>query len=226
MTAEDQRRECCYPIIDWNTVEDRLARLSPMIQSIIRAKTKSFFEASIEDNLQSLSRGSNFHGAGYDGPKGLDIIDHHIAGAHDSHITAAPLEKLKFIRRCGGVPAYIQEVLVPEVLTKLITEDMGVSDCQARSVLKKSKEIGKLLNETEAQCLPIPTIAASMLGGPNGANGDQNGFAHVGNNGNGNMEAQLASSNPMVQHDQLPDLNCPTEHAAANGDTGLRLGQG
>ena len=73
----------------------------------------------------------------------------YIAGAHGPHITVASLKKTEFIRHCGGVPAYIQEVLVPEVVTKLIAEDINVSDCQARAVLQKSKEIGELLNEIE-----------------------------------------------------------------------------
>ncbi|KAI1949847.1 hypothetical protein LOZ57_002325 [Ophidiomyces ophidiicola] len=149
MTAESQRRERGYPVINWDTIEDRLTRLGSMIHSIIRAKTKSFFETSIENNLQSLSRGSDFHCAGYYGPKGLEIIGQHIARVHCSHITAVSSTKLQFIRRCGGVPAYIQEVLVPEVLTKLIGKDMGMGDCQARSVLEGSKEIGELLNGFE-----------------------------------------------------------------------------
>ncbi len=48
-----------------------------------------------------------------------------------------------------GVALYVQEVLVPEMATLLVKEDMGVNDVEARSILEESTEIGEILNEGE-----------------------------------------------------------------------------
>jgi hypothetical protein len=46
----------------------------------------------------------------------------------------------------GGVSAFIQQVLVPEVAVRLIAEDMKVSELAAFKILEESVEIGEKLN--------------------------------------------------------------------------------
>lgn len=46
-----------------------------------------------------------------------------------------------------GVSGYVQAVLVPELTTLLVKEDMGVDDEEARQIIQDSMEIGDLLNQ-------------------------------------------------------------------------------
>ena len=50
----------------------------------------------------------------------------------------------------GGVPTYVQEVLIPEILSIFVAEDMDVGRDEARSILEKSREIGEILNADDA----------------------------------------------------------------------------
>ena len=53
-----------------------------------------------------------------------------------------------------GVVAYVQEVLVPELLVMLVKEDLCIKDeAQARQVLEESTEIGDLLNPEDGDRL-------------------------------------------------------------------------
>ena len=47
----------------------------------------------------------------------------------------------------GGVLAYVQAVLVPELAMRLIMEDMRIGVERAREVLCESAELGDLVNE-------------------------------------------------------------------------------
>lgn len=49
----------------------------------------------------------------------------------------------------GGVAAFIQTVLVPELGVRLIMEDMNVRETKARAILDESREIGEKLNMDE-----------------------------------------------------------------------------
>lgn len=49
----------------------------------------------------------------------------------------------------GGVAAFIQTVLVPELAVRLIMEDMDVREAKARIILDESREIGEKLNMDE-----------------------------------------------------------------------------
>lgn len=49
----------------------------------------------------------------------------------------------------GGVAAFIQTVLVPELGVRLIMEDMDVEEAEARIILDESREIGEKLNMDE-----------------------------------------------------------------------------
>lgn len=46
-----------------------------------------------------------------------------------------------------GVSGYVQAVLVPELTTILVKEDMDVDDEEARRIMQDSMEIGDLLNQ-------------------------------------------------------------------------------
>ena len=48
-----------------------------------------------------------------------------------------------------GYSLYVQAVLVPELATRLVMEDMGVGEKAARGILKESSWVGDLLCEDE-----------------------------------------------------------------------------
>lgn len=51
----------------------------------------------------------------------------------------------------GGVSAFVQHVLVPEVGVRLIAEDMGVGEAEAARILEDSVDIGEKLHPTAEQ---------------------------------------------------------------------------
>lgn len=55
----------------------------------------------------------------------------------------------KLIAGSGGVSGYVQAVLVPELATLLVMEDMDVGKERAIDILSESIEIGDLVNEEE-----------------------------------------------------------------------------
>lgn len=56
----------------------------------------------------------------------------------------------------GGVSAFVQAVLTPELAVMLVKEDMKTDDEGARAVLRDSAEIGHLLNEEEDEVIQDP----------------------------------------------------------------------
>ena len=68
-----------------------------------------------------------------------------------------PLRRLartdKLVVSGGGVPAYIQAVLIPELTIALVKEDMGVDEEGARAMLRDSADLGELVNEEEEEVL-------------------------------------------------------------------------
>ena len=61
----------------------------------------------------------------------------------------------------GGVSAFVQSVLVPELGVRLVMEDMKIAEDKARAVVKATVEIGELINDEEGE------------GGGGGANGGE-----------------------------------------------------
>lgn len=60
----------------------------------------------------------------------------------------------------GGVSAFVQAVLTPELAVMLVKEDMKTDDEGARAVLRDSAEVGHLLNEEEDEVIQDPESEA------------------------------------------------------------------
>lgn len=56
----------------------------------------------------------------------------------------------------GGVSAFVQAVLTPELAVMLVKEDMKTDDEDARAILRDSAEVGHLLNEEEDEVIQDP----------------------------------------------------------------------
>ena len=55
----------------------------------------------------------------------------------------------KLVAAGGGIPGFVQGVLVPELATRLVMDDMGTDQDGARVIMKESADIGGLLCEEE-----------------------------------------------------------------------------
>ena len=82
---------------------------------------------------------------GYYGPRGSELISEIVMKRLGDKIRKKEnlLESLKF---CGGVMGYISAVIVPEVGTLLIMEDMGVERAEAKKVMRESVTYGNVVN--------------------------------------------------------------------------------
>ena len=69
----------------------------------------------------------------------------------------------KLISAGGGVSAYVQAVLVPELATALIKEDMGVNEDRAREIVKESAALGELVNEEEGDVIDAEEVERKRL---------------------------------------------------------------
>ena len=70
-----------------------------------------------------------------------------------------PLRRLaktdKLIVASGGVSAFVQAVLVPELTVSLVKEDMRVDDEAARQIIRESSKLGELVNEEEEEVVTL-----------------------------------------------------------------------
>ncbi|KAL2368948.1 hypothetical protein BDBG_04216 [Blastomyces gilchristii SLH14081] len=90
---------------------------------------------------------SFYHNLEYYGPKAADILGEEIAYLFTSDLREAAIQK-SLVQKCG-IAMYILKMLVPEVLTKFVAEDMMIDDDKTRSILEQSNRIGECLNNSE-----------------------------------------------------------------------------
>ncbi|EON62013.1 hypothetical protein W97_01232 [Coniosporium apollinis CBS 100218] len=146
-----------YPPINWARLPTRMRRHNAFIESILEQRVPSHFRDRLAEKvskgenrslMQTLKSGaSETLTPGYYGPKGARVMMDHITKTFSAAIrTRAGSDRLI---ASGGVSGYIQAVLVPELATRLVMDDMGVGEARAREVLAESIEIGELLNEQE-----------------------------------------------------------------------------
>jgi len=65
----------------------------------------------------------------------------------------------RLISAGGGVPQYIQLVLIPELIVMLVKEDMKVDDEEARVIVAESDAMGLMLNGEEDEGDEVRKIA-------------------------------------------------------------------
>jgi len=88
---------------------------------------------------------------GYYGSKGAGIMMEYLI----EHFQR-PLRRLaqgdKVVVAGGGVSGFVQRVLVPELVVRLVGEDMGIRDEEeVRRVVEEGAELGALLCEEEEE---------------------------------------------------------------------------
>ncbi|KAI9776889.1 MAG: hypothetical protein M1839_009337 [Geoglossum umbratile] len=132
-----------YPKIDWEFLPTRFKNFRPALDQVLSKGVQS-------DNFPrkpgpSITDQITLATAGYYGSRGLDLMTNYIALSYAHQIRAVAPRHTLIID--SGVASYILTVLAPELATQLIKDDMGISEEQARVVLRESTELGELLND-------------------------------------------------------------------------------
>lgn len=84
---------------------------------------------------------------GYYGPRGGQLFEEKILSRFSGLIRQ--LAGRDSIMASRGVSEYIQGVLVPELATLLIMQDMSVDSEAARKIMRESTEMGELINDEQ-----------------------------------------------------------------------------
>ncbi|KAK3080456.1 hypothetical protein LTS18_001225 [Coniosporium uncinatum] len=168
-TAEATYRERGYPSIEWAQLRSRLSKHLPHLQAILNGQATSFYRQQLQDRInagekRTLAAASDEIMAsltpGYYGARGARVMMEFVLSQLAPRIrTLAGSDRL--VASAGGVSRYVQSVLVPELATRLVMQDMDVSEVRAMQVLEESGEIGELVNEDldEATQMPLPQLA-------------------------------------------------------------------
>lgn len=158
--AREQWRVRRYPEIDWARLDLRMhkrhARLRRIISGGIRSTYRQELAQQIADRAtksaaQRAEDRTSDTSAGYYGPRGQRMMMKDIV----SHLAESLREASKsddLMMAAGtnaGLAGFVQRVLVPEMATDLIMEDMKVGRGKAGVVLAESKELGEILNDEE-----------------------------------------------------------------------------
>jgi len=148
-TAKQTWEESGYPTIDWSALDSRISTHHSFIKTLINGTDSHFRRALTEKVDQGKDRNlftmtTNLT-PGYYGNRGLRVISENIMGRFTKLLKKRMVEDRVMSAR--GFTPFVQMVLVPEVVTRLIMEDLDVGEERAREVLGESVEVGELLCE-------------------------------------------------------------------------------
>ncbi|KAL2449909.1 hypothetical protein ABEF95_014578 [Exophiala dermatitidis] len=156
--AHEQWHDRGYPDINWDNFETvRIPPKLPVLKEIINRSTPSYYLDQLDEKIKA-ARGNrkavklylnegivDVAKQGYYGPKGARVM----VGAIMTELTKPLNQALKSdsALRAAGVGGYVNAVLVPELTSLLVKEDMKLKNGEeARNVLDESSQIGALLN--------------------------------------------------------------------------------
>lgn len=138
---------------DFQMVRSRIIRLIPNVRKMISRRKESEFlidiraKTSRRNAAAPMTMMTMFEDAqpGYYGPRGSELISEIVMKRLGDKIRnrESLLESLKF---CGGVMGYISAIIVPEIGTLLIMDDMGVERTEAKKIMRESVSYGNVVN--------------------------------------------------------------------------------
>ncbi|KAF8469548.1 RTC4-like domain-containing protein [Kalaharituber pfeilii] len=149
-SAEKECRSKGYPAmnINWRGIHKRVNKYLPFLEEILAGKRKSAYRDELKEDQKRTKKLYSMdwesHTPGYYGPRGASIMVTAVMRnlAERIHEAAATDRVIS----TGGVMAYVQAVLVPELSVQFIKEDMKVDEEKARKIVKETMEIGELIN--------------------------------------------------------------------------------
>ena len=139
-----------YPDIDWDRLEERITRHYDFLSEILAGRRPSYYDDRFAAVVRSGRNRNLFQSdanltPGYYGIRGLRAMTEQMICA------LAPLlrerSQVDKVISARGHTMYLQSVLVPELAVRLVMEDMGVTEEEAREILEESTEVGELLND-------------------------------------------------------------------------------
>lgn len=139
-----------YPDIAWHGLEARMARHYDFLRGILEGGRESHYRERFQDSIRSggnrtLLRSDANLTPGYYGIRGLRAMSENLVSEFSSLLYKTAREDRLVSAR--GATAFLQAVLVPELAVRLIMEDMGVGEEEARGILAESSWVGELLND-------------------------------------------------------------------------------
>ncbi|KAK0126269.1 hypothetical protein ONS95_007881 [Cadophora gregata] len=148
-TAQDDWEIKSYPTIDWDSLDSRISKHHAFIKKLINGQ-HSYYRELMDDTVlggkdRNLMKMTSNLTPGYYGARGLRIFSENIM----RKFTPLLKERLPHdpVMSARGFTAYVQSVLVPEVVVRLIMEDMDVDVEKGREILADSVNVGELLSE-------------------------------------------------------------------------------
>ncbi|KAL1970718.1 hypothetical protein VTN77DRAFT_4362 [Rasamsonia byssochlamydoides] len=162
-TAEKEWADRGYPTIDWDTFDERIRRHFPSLEKILVPDCSSFYR-NILHTAMKTGKAKNFRltmsgdslenlSCGYYGSKGASRMLNAVTTEFSHKLRR--LAAFDNVIKTAGVAAYAQAVLVPELTVLLVKEDMGVSDEDARQIMRDSMDIGEKLNSAPNDVVPV-----------------------------------------------------------------------
>lgn len=148
-SAEETWKANGYPRIDWSSMDDRLDTHRKTLENILNGES-SFYTRMLRDNIKAgkdrtLLKSQRILAPGYYGPRGLRSFQEYIIKNFSSTLRKKAVEDRLVSAR--GYSHYVQAVLVPELVVRLIMDDMEVPEEKARTIMEETVKIGELLNE-------------------------------------------------------------------------------
>ncbi|KAF1353687.1 RTC4-like domain-containing protein [Delphinella strobiligena] len=155
-----------YPEIDWGRLHRRFERHNQRILDVISGKVQSGYEEELEERLRSgqlktthqtldneAQTGTH---VGYYGSRGEVIMRDYIMNTFKSELRRSGISNkvVTAVGASGGIPGYVQSVLVPELALELVMEDADCDKEEARRIIMESSEIGEALHEAEEEEVP------------------------------------------------------------------------
>jgi len=156
--AEHKRRDARalwaargYPSpIDWAALPSRLAAHEACLERVLRGQARSRFADLLAADVRAGTKRNllkaDFNTAtGYYGPRGFRIMQEAVFARFSPLLRErAVVDPLVSSR---SYSLYVQAVLVPELATRLVMDDMGIGEERALEVLEESASVGELLCE-------------------------------------------------------------------------------
>jgi hypothetical protein len=140
-----------YPAVDWVGLRSRLAPHAEHLERVLRGQAPSYFcdllatevKAGTRRNLLKADYNTS---VGYFGSRGFRIMQEDLMLRFSKLLRERAVEDKVISGRSYSL--YIQAVLVPELATRLVMEDLGLEDEEAaRQVLEESAWVGDMLCE-------------------------------------------------------------------------------
>ncbi len=152
-SARDDWKSSGYPTIDWESLEVRIAKHHSYLKGLLDGASsycREILEVHIKSGKnrtlkQAVTDSDLLLTPGYYGSRGMRAMSENIMYYFSPQLRRAAVNDRVVSAR--GVTGYVQAVLVPELATRLIMEDMNIGAEEARKVMRESSSLGDMLIE-------------------------------------------------------------------------------